>query len=294
MHLLGSKMKMVHETKVIAGGGVEAIRIQANPADINVSVGTGDDIHVLLEGKISESIANKLEFSVQQNGGILDIDIIKHQGKFFGVMATNLSLHVTVPPKIYDDFHVTSSSGDCVVNNIETKSYTGIASSGNHIAARLRVTGRLMLKASSGDMLVKNCHADSVMAWVSSGSVHIRDLTSKQAKYEASSGEIVLHTDQLEGSTECKVSSGNIRIRGKSFSGDLDCRATSGNVNIDSDAYPENLRVDCRVTSGSRKVRIGGLTATEKQKNSFSGVRGDAKANSICAVTTSGNISIMD
>lgn len=294
MELIGKKLKMIHKEKVIDGNEIDAVRIIADSADVHIATGSGTEVQVLLEGKISESVADGLEFEVTQSGSVVNIIVKERKRMYFGVMKRNLNLYVTVPSMVYDDFYVKSSSGDSIINNIDTKSYTGIISSGNHVVTNLYVAENMVLKATSGDVVAKNSQANSVMGWVTSGKVNVRDLSCKRAKYEATSGKIELHTDKLEGNTECNVTSGNIHIHSEAFSGELDCRATSGNVQIYSKEFPENLRVDCRVTSGNRKVRIGGLKVTEEQKNSFSGVKGESGINSVQAVTTSGNIMIKD
>ncbi|WP_174613022.1 DUF4097 family beta strand repeat-containing protein [Virgibacillus ihumii] len=294
MNMFGKKMQMIQEEKVIEGGKVNTIRITSGLADVHVAAGSGDDIQILLEGEISESVADNLEFNVRQNGSILAVNVKKHKGIVFGAIKSDLHLYVTVPSKVYEDFHVKLGSGDCIVNNIDTKSYTGIISSGNQIIAGLHAKKQLMLKGSSGDLLVKNSHADSVMAWVTSGSINISDLVWKRAKFDATSGEIEISSDKLASDTACKVTSGDIRVHSGFFEGELDCRATSGDVEISSEMFPEDLHVDCHISSGSRKVRIEGLTGVEEQKGRFHGVRGDGSANSIRALTTSGNIRILD
>ncbi|GAA0614265.1 hypothetical protein GCM10009001_34420 [Virgibacillus siamensis] len=294
MDLLGKNCKMIHEEKVIGGQKVDTIRINSELADVHAAAGSGKDIQLLLEGEISESVAEDLTFKVRQSGSTLNIDVNKRKIKLFGLMKSDLHLYVTVPAKVYEDIYVKLGSGDCIVNNIDTKSYSGICSSGKQVIAGLHAQKQLTLQASSGDIFVNNSHSDSVMAEVTSGAVTVSNLSCMHAKYDATSGDIEVQSEKLMGDTECKVTSGDIRVQSSVFSGELDCRATSGNVEIHSKTFPDNLFVDCHLSSGNRKVRVEGLKFTEQQKDRLSGIKGDGSAHSIKAYTTSGNIRILD
>ncbi|MFC4557834.1 DUF4097 family beta strand repeat-containing protein [Virgibacillus kekensis] len=290
---LSSKMKSVYQREVINGTDVDSVRV-STVADVQLACSGADEVEVLLEGEISERIADDMEFTVEQKGSFLEINVELKKIFFISVTITDLKLHISLPEKVYNDVTIKSSSGDSIINNIASKTFTGISSSGRQILTGLTVSDQLIVKGSSGDIILNNNNAGLLMAWVSSGSINSKELSCMNNNLDATSGEIHLYNEVLEGNTECKVSSGNIRVQSESFEGNLDIRATSGNVDIFSKKFADDLQVDCHKTSGRCSVNVEGLTIKENSKNRFAGLRGKAGGSRIKADTTSGNVTIAE
>lgn len=262
----------IHQQETVNGEQIDSLIISTSSANIEVLSVKGRDIGILLDGEMSENLAENYEFKIVQKSNRLDISFKANNDGFqFGSSYSNINLQVTLPEKMYQDIQVGSSSGEIEINRLTSKSLTSTSSSGSQVISGLKVKNRLFVKASSGDIVANGNDAGLAMMRASSGGVNLRGLDCDDVKLETSSGDVVYHNDTICGK--------------------LDCKASSGDVDIHIDQLPNSLNLDCKANSGDVKVRVDGIQFKEKTDHRVVASLGTGE-NSVYARTSSGDIVI--
>lgn len=264
----------IHQQETVNAEQIDTISISTSSADIEVLPVAGEEIGIFLDGEMSENLAERYEFKILQKANRLDISFKTNNqsvGFQFGVSISNVKLKVTLPEKNYEDIQAGTSSGDIIINKLESKSLTSTSSSGSQTISGLKIENRLFVKASSGDIVANGNDVGKAMVRASSGGIKLRGLVCNDAKLETSSGYILYHNDTISGILECK--------------------ASSGDVDIHVDQLPESLSLECKANSGDVNVQINGLEYKEKSDHRALACR-ETGENSIDARTSSGDITV--
>lgn len=265
----------VHQQEKVNAENIEILNIVTSSAAVEVVPATGDEIEVLLDGKMSEKLIDNYSFKIIQKANRLEISFkTNHSNGFhFGITYIDIKLKVSIPEKIYEDIQVRTSSGGITINDVKSKTLTSTSSSGSQTITGVQVNQQLFSKASSGSIIAKENNAGKALLSASSGKIVLRELACSQTKLETSSGSIYYHNESLNG--------------------DLDCKASSGKVDINIVKMPESLSLECGASSGKVNVRVNGLDFKEKANHRAAASRGTGE-NSIYARTSSGSITVQE
>ncbi|WP_430789868.1 DUF4097 family beta strand repeat-containing protein [Virgibacillus flavescens] len=263
----------IHQEENVSAEKIDTLYIATSSADVEVRTITGSEIEILLEGKMSENLAENYNFKIIQKENRLEVSFKTKQSTGFqlGVTITNIKLKLSIPKKIYEDLQIETSSGSIHLTDISAKMLTSISSSGSQTISGMEVDKRLFVKSSSG-------------------SINANENKAGQARIRASSGKIMLR-GLVSNDTKLETSSGSIYYDNESVNGYLDCKASSGKVNIQLAESPASLYVEGRANSGRVRVQLSELAFKENSDHRIVASRGTGE-NRINARTSSGSITV--
>ncbi|MFJ8529340.1 DUF4097 domain-containing protein [Bacillus sp. NPDC094106] len=263
----------IHKKETLAGEKVDEIEIKTSAVDVEIVTVDSKDVEVLLDGEISKELVDKYKFEVKEEKNRLNVKFSKNQNSVgWGVGTTaDVNLQVKVPKKLYKNVKVTTSSGDFVAKDMETKTAEINTSSGDVSLLQSKVNEKLTAKTSSGAIETDKSEIEVAKLGTSSGEIKVDGLHSKELVATTSSGDIEYNDKSLQGEIECSTSSGDIRM---TFA-----------------ALPESLRVDFEGGSGKADLKVPGLLYEEKSKNKLIGVKGSGE-NKVKVKTSSGDFKL--
>ncbi|CAI8815164.1 MULTISPECIES: DUF4097 family beta strand repeat-containing protein [Bacillus] len=263
----------IHKKETVAVEKIDEIEIKTSAADVEIITVDSKDIEVLLDGEISKELVDEYKFDVKKENNRLNIEFSKNQNYVgWGIgTAADVNLQVKVPKKIYDTVKVTTSSGDFVAKEIETKVAEINTSSGDVSLSHSKVNEKLTAKTSSGKIKTDKSEIEVAKLNTRSGKIRVEGLHSKELAANTSSGDIEYNDRSLRGEVECNTSSGDVKMQ--------------------FDTFPESLRVEFDGSSGKADINVAGLLYEEKSKNQLVGVKGTGE-NKVKVKTSSGDFKL--
>ncbi|AIK39873.1 MULTISPECIES: DUF4097 family beta strand repeat-containing protein [Bacillus] len=263
----------IHKKETVAVEKIDEIEIKTSAADVEIITVDSKDIEVLLDGEISKELVDEYKFDVKKENNRLNIKFSKNQNYVgWGIgTAADVNLQVKVPKKIYDTVKVTTSSGDFVAKEIETKVAEINTSSGDVSLSHSKVNEKLTAKTSSGKIKTDKSEIEVAKLNTRSGKIRVEGLHSKELAANTSSGDIEYNDRSLRGEVECNTSSGDVKMQ--------------------FDTFPESLRVEFDGSSGKADINVAGLLYEEKSKNQLVGVKGTGE-NKVKVKTSSGDFKL--
>ncbi|MBY0598115.1 DUF4097 family beta strand repeat-containing protein [Bacillus bingmayongensis] len=165
-----------------------------------------------------------------------------------------------------------------------------ITSSGDLVAKEIE-TKTAELNTSSGDVSLLHAKVNGKLtAETSSGAIETDKSEIEVAKLKTSSGKISV--DGLHAKESIfTTSSGDIEYNDRSLQGEIECKTSSGDVEMKFDDIPESLKVEFDGSSGKADLDITGLLYKEKSKNKLIGVKGTGE-NKVKVKTSSGDFKL--
>lgn len=263
----------IHKKETVAVEKIDEIEIKTSAADVEIITVDSKDIEVLLDGEISKELVDEYKFDVKKENNRLNIKFSKNQNYVgWGIgTAADVNLQVKVPKEIYDTVKVTTSSGDFVAKEIETKVAEINTSSGDVSLSHSKVNEKLTAKTSSGKIKTDKSEIEVAKLKTRSGKIRVEGLHSKELAANTSSGDIEYNDRSLRGEVECNTSSGDVKMQ--------------------FDTFPESLRVEFDGSSGKADINVAGLLYEEKSKNQLVGVKGTGE-NKVKVKTSSGDFKL--
>ena len=263
----------IHKKETVAVEKIDEIEIKTSAADVEIITVDSKDIEVLLDGEISKELVDEYKFDVKKENNRLNIEFSKNQNYVgWGIgTAADVNLQVKVPKKIYDTVKVTTSSGDFVAKEIETKVAEINTSSGDVSLSHSKVNEKLTAKTSSGKIKTDKSEIEVAKLNTRSGKIRVEGLHSKELAANTSSGDIEYNDRSLRGEVECNTSSGDVKMQ--------------------FDTFPESLRVEFDGSSGKADINVAGLLYEEKSKSQLVGVKGTGE-NKVKVKTSSGDFKL--
>ncbi|PEP56396.1 MULTISPECIES: DUF4097 family beta strand repeat-containing protein [Bacillus] len=263
----------IHKKETVAVEKIDEIEIKTSATDVEIITVDSKDIEVLLDGEISKELVDEYKFDVKKENNRLNIKFSKNQNYVgWGIgTAADVNLQVKVPKKIYDTVKVTTSSGDFVAKEIETKVAEINTSSGDVSLSHSKVNEKLTAKTSSGKIKTDKSEIEVAKLNTRSGKIRVEGLHSKELAANTSSGDIEYNDRSLRGEVECNTSSGDVKMQ--------------------FDTFPESLRVEFDRSSGKADINVAGLLYEEKSKNQLIGVKGTGE-NKVKVKTSSGDFKL--
>ena len=264
----------VEETFVVDGPTV--LDLETVSGNVTVIGGTGDEVQVTarlsLWGENEEDARRQAEVQMTQEGNRITVRVVRPEWvyAFAYTRSSRVDFEVRVPTET--SLRLVSSSGDLaasgVTGTVELQTNSGDiqveevdgtvgarSSSGDVTLAGLSETGDLEVKTVSGDLVLRDVTADSLVAHTSSGQIQVEDVTLDGAlDLENSSGDV---TAVGVRATSCRLASvsGDLTLDG--CSGPLDLQTYSGAVEVRN-----AIEVELALGTTSGKIRFSGSLHT--------------------------------
>ncbi|MBM7586113.1 DUF4097 and DUF4098 domain-containing protein YvlB [Bacillus pakistanensis] len=263
----------IHKEERVESSKVEDIEINTSSADVEIVPSEGNEVVILLDGKINKDLEDKYEFQVYHSGNKLNIDYLIDENtigiKLGSVQDTKLQ--VKVPSKVLNHLQVTTSSGDISMDDLKANQIIVKSTSGDQSIIGTETQEHIALSSTSGKIKTRENSMNTADFITTSGNIDVNDLSSKNAVYETSSGDIVFNGEQLKSDMEFTTSSGDVAIK---FS-----------------QTPKSVKVDFKGSSGEPDISVDGLLFEDKSENSAVGVKGNGDYE-IKVRTSSGDLTL--
>jgi lia operon protein LiaG len=263
----------IHKEERVEKDKVEDIEINTSSADVEVVPSESDEIAILLDGKINKDVEDKYKFQVGHSHKKLTINFVLDENtigiKLGSVQDT--TLQVKVPNKVLNDLQITTSSGDIFIGRLKANEIIVKSTSGDQSIIGSEAGDHIALSSTSGNIKTRENKMNTTEFITTSGKMDVKDLSSKNAVFETSSGDIVFNGEQLKSDMEFTTSSGDVAIK---FS-----------------QTPESVKVDFKGSSGEPNISVEELLFEDKSENSAVGVKGNGEYE-VKVRTSSGDLTL--
>ncbi len=205
-----------------------------------------------------------------------------------GFSFAEMEVTVYLPEGEYSALQVSTASGDIYLSACGSNAKVSLKASSGEITVKDTALQSLTAKVSSGEAEFKSLTvAENIAVELSSGDLELRDTSCKALTAATNSGEVEIGAVRCDR-VDVSVSSGNVRLKDVISTGESKLRASSGNIRLtacDAGSY------DLKTGSGN----IKGSVLTEKSFDAQAG-SGSVKvptgtSGGVCkARTSSGDI----
>ncbi|WP_226654175.1 LiaG family protein [Guptibacillus hwajinpoensis] len=226
---------------------IEEINIRTHSSDMKIVPEARDDVKAVLTGNG--------ELSLRQKGDTIEVEVKK---KWYQFLNFNNDSDVTVflPEDFKQNLKLEVGSGNLAL----------------HAGSPL-VLNDVEIQMSSGDVELSNLQTKRFEHDGSSGRLTIDQLTTKDGRFDISSGDVIL--TNYSGPIEGDMSSGEMNVQMTQLTGDVSFDLSSGDVELD---LPDNadFTLDTEASSGDISTSFNLKDQTVSNKK-ISGVHGSGK-----------------
>ncbi|MBY6278098.1 DUF4097 family beta strand repeat-containing protein [Symbiobacterium thermophilum] len=258
----------INEQKIVGASKVSSLQVDTNSINIHVIVQNDmENIKLYLSGKVENK--KDIHFSSNLDHGRLKVEA-KYQDSFkISKDRSKLELKIFVPIQLAN-LRVSSLSGDikikdinCLFIDINTKS--GDINMGGSVAKN-----GLLLKTSSGNIVIDKSIAGNSKMKTSSGDMMMSNMNTQTLHVESSSGDININSKKIKNS--------------------INIQTNSGNIYLNSQEKPNDIKLDFYSHTGEVSfVNIDNFKYTIQKENHVQGVIGSGRT-SVKAISKSGNL----
>ncbi|WP_371069217.1 DUF4097 family beta strand repeat-containing protein [Sediminibacillus sp. JSM 1682029] len=269
-----SRASVIAEESFQAG---EITRIQVAATSMNVTVKSqsSNQIEATVEGDVLEKDQDEQLYQMEQTDDTLMITQKEKENRLgFFPWDTAKKLHVTVsvPEGLYDKVSLETTSGDIVLDHVETSSAQITSTSGDVDLTGNKITDSLMMEATSGDIQAEKNTIESASIKTTSGTITNKQVEGSRFKYEATSGDVVLsHSSEVE---------------------EVDIKTTSGDVSAEYGLPQDRFEVDFQSSSGDGRVSMEDVLFEEKSEHNIHGFIGENPIHVLKVRTNSGDFKL--
>lgn len=200
--------------------GIRTLEIDAEAADLRVTIGRGKELVARLSGKVGEEKKEGIRFEANSGGGRASLRVETDNAFIF--RHGGLSLEVELPASYGEELHLRSGSGDIVAEGGAARRIVAESGSGDLTLKGSR--GELRMKTGSGDM---GAEPEKIGATIlESGSGDIGLVTPAGAAFdyraESGSGEVEIDGQELgEGAHSGRIGGGGPSVELRTGSGEV-------------------------------------------------------------------------
>jgi len=264
-------MVEVDEEEIIEGNRIDSLNIETTFANVTITWDKTDQIKVHLDGELEKSLENKYELKVEEAKGQLEVEYLSNENIIGFKIGSEkyIELNVILPEKVYEELHISTTSGTIAVENIHVDKIGLTTTSGVQTLIGSEIMSDAIFQSTSGDIELEQNIVTSFRAKTTSGNVGTQSLEIQHGQIESTSGNLTLKkTSNIE---------------------DLHINTTSGDVEVDFETNPDSLQVIFEGSSGIAEIYLPNILYKGKDENSINGVIGEGK-NVLSVRTTSGDL----
>jgi DUF4097 and DUF4098 domain-containing protein YvlB len=251
----------INEQKIVEASKISSLKVDTNSINTHVIVQNNkENIKLYLTGEVGNK--KDIHFSSKLDHGRLKVEA-KYKDSFkISGNRSELELKIFVPIQLAN-LIVSSLSGDIKIKDINCRSIDIHTKSGTINMSGTTAKNDLLLKTSSGDIVIDKSIAGNSKMKTSSGDMMISNVNTQMLYVESSSGDININSEKIKNSINIQTNSGDIYLNSKEKPDDikLDFSSHTGEVsfiNIDNFKYTiqKENHVQGMVGSGRTSVKI--------------------------------------
>lgn len=226
---------------------IEEINIRTHSSDMEIVPEARDDVEAVLTGKG--------ELFLRQKGDTIEVEVKKKWYQFFN-FNNDSDVTVFLPEDFKQNLKLEVGSGNLALH------------AGNPL-----VLNDVEIQMSSGDVELSNLQTKRFEHDGSSGRLTVDQLTTKEGRFDISSGDVIL--TNYSGPLDGEMSSGEMNVQMAQLKGDVSFDLSSGDVELD---LPDNANftLDTEASSGDISTSFNLKDQTVSNKK-ISGVHGNGK-----------------
>ncbi|MCA0170706.1 DUF4097 domain-containing protein [Bacillus sp. RAR_GA_16] len=226
---------------------IEEINIRTHSSDMEIVPEARDDVEAVLTGKG--------ELFLRQKGDTIEVEVKKKWYQFFN-FNNDSDVTVFLPEDFKQNLKLEVGSGNLALR------------AGNPL-----VLNDVEIQMSSGDVELSNLQTERFEHDGSSGRLTVDQLTTKEGRFDISSGDVIL--TNYSGPLDGEMSSGEMNVQMAQLKGDVSFDLSSGDVELD---LPDNANftLDTEASSGDISTSFNLKDQTVSNKK-ISGVHGSGK-----------------
>ncbi|WP_028559443.1 DUF4097 family beta strand repeat-containing protein [Paenibacillus pinihumi] len=206
----GIQTNNVSERQTASLEGIKRISISPSSANIRITEGSADEAQVEMTGELSKSMTGKVKLKVESSGDELGINV-DHPSFSIGFNYTSLTINITLPPRLWEEFKVETGGGNVRIDRVESRYIKLDVDSGNLEIGQAK-SEELQFRLGSGNAKLYGVTANELDGSNGSGNIRVEGTELKRTRINMGSGNIVIAADRLAGSTELETGSGNIDV----------------------------------------------------------------------------------
>ena len=242
----------VFDEQTFDGEKVKNIDIETSVNDVELLKGSGNDIKVSMEGKISQHLKGNFTLEADVSGNTLKAKIeAKKQQWFVGFNVIDVNLIVTVPAHLYDEIKIKTATGDVYSEEFEAAKFG--------------------IDTSTGDIELKGMKGQTLEIETSTGDLFLHDIIAEM-DLQTSTGDI--HVDESEGRLSLKSQTGDAFIKLVSIKDDIKMETSTGDIEVAVDHVPGSLEIDLSASTGDTNTNISGMDYATKAEHEIEGKKG--------------------
>ncbi|WP_117168351.1 DUF4097 family beta strand repeat-containing protein [Paraliobacillus sediminis] len=190
-----SSKASVNEEQVIDASDIKQIYVEADVVDIKIEKSSDENIHVFLDGKVSEKRKDNIDFRVEEDNGELKIDLKGEKQISISFLPLqdwgSIKLTILIPEKQFDKLDLVNNVGGIIVNY--------------------------------GDFNTVNVESDV-------GDVKLQEIISKSASVTSSVGDTSIR--QAQGEWDIKSDVGEVDLQLKEWEQDITIVSDIGDIEV--------------------------------------------------------------
>lgn len=214
-----------------------AKEVEEDFAHIEVNVRTTDITFVRSEEgttKIEcfEDEKERHSITVEDNTLYITQEKAENRMEHFAFSPLSSKITVYLPDRAYESLTVTAVTGDFACENLafaeisfaektgditlsdmDCRNFISTSSTGNVTLTNVIAQEGFAIQASTGNIRLEDCDADTVTVQTSTGNVSGSFLTGKTFDVKTSTGDVVIPEGSVGGKCEIKTGTGNIHIK---------------------------------------------------------------------------------
>ncbi|UZJ78814.1 DUF4097 family beta strand repeat-containing protein [Fictibacillus sp. KU28468] len=229
-----SKETVLYTEKNFSSDSLKSVELTSDTADITVKKSNEPETRVVLEGQKGD----KKDYSIQaeQNGGVLDVEVIG-KNKFFNMgFHWSPKLTVYVPDKNYGHFNISTDTGDVSIKDLKSDRANIETDTGDIDASGKFTVSKLNAESDTGDLSFNDYRGTSIDLSTDTGDIQAGRI-SKNAK------------------VMIKTSTGDIQdLSMESASKDVHIESDTGNVELQMDQSPSDFKLRASSDTGDVEV----------------------------------------
>ncbi|WP_020154182.1 DUF4097 family beta strand repeat-containing protein [Caldibacillus debilis] len=258
----------INEHKIVEASKVSSLKIDTNSINTHVIVQNDkENIKLYLSGKVENK--KDIYFSSKLDHRRLKVEA-KYQDSFkISKDRTELELKIFVPVQLVN-LIVSSLSGDIKIKDINCRTIDIHTKSGTIDMSGIVAKNDLLLKTSSGNIVIDKSIAGNSKMKTSSGDMMISNVNTQTLHVESGSGDIDINSEKIKNS--------------------INIQTDSGNIYLISQEKPNDIKLDFSSHTGEVSfVNIDNFKYMIQKENQVQGVIGSGRA-SVKVISKSGNL----
>jgi lia operon protein LiaG len=259
----------INEQKIIEANKISSLQIDTNSINTHVIVQNNnqENIKLYLTGKVGNK--KDIHFSSKLDHGRLKVEA-KYEDSFkISKNESELELKIFVPIQLAN-LRVSSLSGNIKIKDINCLFIDINTKSGDINMGGIVAKNDLLLKTSSGNIVIDKSIAGNSKMKTNSGDMMISNVETQTLHVESSSGDININSKKIKNS--------------------INIQTNSGNIYLNSQEKPNDIKLDFSSHTGEVSiVNIDNFNYTIQKENHIQGVIGSGRT-SVKAKSKSGNL----